>query len=541
MKHLPSLLILVGTLGFSACEMVPVEEPGPEPPPEPEPPVYDCSIQVNDTNMVVDMYEREDSVVFLLEYGDSIVHPDSCFISMEVDSAQWSLSLTYRDSTVADLPFFGTFELDEEQVRIDPFEHAPLTALVEFSIPYARRAKVSIAGIGENSPDLEHRFDEPVTSHAIPVYGLYSEHENQVTISLLDRTGRERFSRQFPVTTGPTGTIICGQMTVEVDQYADTARPRFYLVHNAIYDNEGHIRWYTTYRAHKYYLLSDNRVGIQMYNDKGAPAPTVEDIWVINLLGEMEAMYDVPNRNHHEIIEKTPGGNLLVATNSEPYFTTADDTEDAIVEIDRQTGEVVRFWDLRDIFDPSRPRLWTEMPNDWCHLNSIQYDSTDHTLLISSKLQYFISKIDYETGAIRWIFGNHENWKEPWQPFLLNPVNFDAENPDADWTYAQHMPRLTREGHVIVYDNGKSRPGDDFTRILEFRVDSANMTVEKVWTHDFDFQTRTMGSVEVLPEGHVQVGHGEKGLITEINREGEVVFSARLLQFYRSYPIQLYP
>ena len=98
-----------------------------------------------------------------------------------------------------------------------------------------------------------------------------------------------------------------------------------------------------------------------------------------------------------------------MGTNAAPYLSIEDDTEDAIVELDRQSGEVVKFWDLRDIFDPERERIWTEMPNDWCHLNSIQYDSTDNSLLISSKLQSFISKIDYETGRIRWIFGNHHN------------------------------------------------------------------------------------------------------------------------------------
>ena len=71
-----------------------------------------------------------------------------------------------------------------------------------------------------------------------------------------------------------------------------------------------------------------------------------------------------------------------------------------IVELDRKSGSVVKEWNLREIFDPLRPRLWTESINDWCHLNSIQYDETDNSLLISSKLQCFISKIDYDTGEI---------------------------------------------------------------------------------------------------------------------------------------------
>jgi hypothetical protein len=330
-------------------------------------------------------------------------------------------------------------------------------------------------------------------------------------------------------------------MEVNVNHYQDSLTPHFFLIHNAIYDDRGEVRWYTPYGASKYFPLHDHQIAMQIHGDKGNPVSEWEDIRVISLMGLQTGLYDVPNRNHHEIIEKTPGGNLLVATNAEPYYSTADDTEDAIVEIDRQSGEVVKFWDLREIFDPTRERLWTEMPNDWCHLNSIQYDSTDHTLLISSKLQYFIAKIDYETGAIRWIFGNHENWREPWQPYLLEPENFDTIiHPDRDWTYAQHMPRLTDEGNVIVYDNGRNRPGGDFTRAHEFRVDTARMTARTVWTHDFDYSTRALGSIHLHENKNVLIGHGEGGLLIEVTREGEVVFEGKVKNFYRAYPIELY-
>jgi arylsulfate sulfotransferase len=211
------------------------------------------------------------------------------------------------------------------------------------------------------------------------------------------------------------------------------------------------------------------------------------------------------------------------------------------VEIDRQTGEVVRTWDLREIFDPGRPRLWTERVNDWCHLNSIEYDSTDNTLLISSKLQYFIAKIDYDTGEIRWILGNHENWKEPWQKYLLTPVNFDTlVHPDRDWVYAQHMPRLTEGGTIMVYDNGARRPGGSYTRAVEYRVDEENMTVEKVWTYDFDFTLASLGSIHVYEDGNVLIGNGVNGNLTEVNRQGEVVFEASLGYYYRAYPVELY-
>jgi arylsulfate sulfotransferase len=459
-----------------------------------------------------------------------------------VDTANWLVDILFRDSTLITVPFLGnSFAIREDSILLNPYDRAPLAAVVKFSLPVRGRVRLTIHGRDENSFDITHEFDDFKYHHTIPVFGLYVDYENFITVTVLDYFGNERLSRNITIQTGPPGTIQCGQMQVNINEYTARQQNRFFMIQNAIYDAQGYVRWYSGYSGKKFFPLANGLIAIQFREDKGIPATEIEDIRMMNLMGEEVELYDVPNRNHHEINEKGPRGNLLVATNAQPYNTTADDTEDAIVEIDRETGEVAKFWDLREIFDQTRPRLWTEMPNDWCHLNSIEFDSTDNTLLISSKLQYFISKIDYETGQIKWIFGNHENWKEPWEEYLLTPTNFDTlENPDRDWVYAQHMPRLTGNGNVIVYDNGRSRPGEDFTRILEFRVDETDMTVEKIWTYEESFSTRTMGSVHVYENGNVLMGHGEKGIIREVTRTGEIVFDANLNYFYRAYPVHLY-
>jgi arylsulfate sulfotransferase len=531
----PACLAIVGMLTFCTCDPVEIEI-------VPDPPMDGCRFHVSDSNIVVSVTEVQDSMVFLLEDNKRIARSTSCFWSVQVDSANWMVEIVYSDSILQFTPFLGnSFVIEEDSIQLNPYGRAPLAAQVKFSLPVRGRIRLTVHGRNEESPDISHTFDGFEQHHTIPVYGLYVDFENTVTISVLDYFGNERISRDITIQTGPRGTVICGQMQVNINEYTGDQKKKFFLVQNAIYDTEGYIRWYAGYISNKYFALSNGLIAIQLLNDKGEPATLIEDIRIMNLMGQVVQLVDVPNRPHHEIMEKSPGGNLLVATNAQPYQSTADDTEDMIVEIDRISGEVIKSWNLREIFDPSRPRLWTEMPNDWCHLNSIEYDSTDHTLLISSKLQYFISKIDYETGQIKWIFGNHENWNEPWQEYLLTPTNFDTlVHPDRDWVYAQHMPRMTGEGTVIVYDNGRSRPEDDFTRILEFRVDETNMTVEKIWTHDFSYSTRTMGSVQVFEDDNVLIGHGEKGTITEVTREGEVVFDARLGYFYRAYPVQFY-
>ena len=253
-----------------------------------------------------------------------------------------------------------------------------------------------------------------------------------MTLSVLDLLGNERISRDITIQTGPAGTIESGQMNVLVNADTGSHRNRLFMANNAIFDTEGYVRWYSKFRGQKYYPIANGLIAIQLWGDRGEAVTVFEDIRVINLMGQQVQIFDVPNRLHHEINEKTPEGNLLVATNAQPYIDNSTDTEDMIAEIDRKAHIVVKIWDLRDIFDPTRTRLKTEKPNDWCHLNSIEYDVTDNTLLISSKLQYFVAKIDYETGEIRAVEKRIQ---------FLKTLKSNSKNQDVKKKCEEHLKR----------------------------------------------------------------------------------------------------
>jgi len=531
----PACLAVIGMLAIYGCDKT-------KDTPIPDPPDFDCQLHVSDSNIVVSVLEEQDSVIFLLENEQRIALSNGCFKSVNVDASNWRVDIIHENNFVQSIPFLGnTLLIKNDSILLNPYNTAPLTALVNFTLPVRGRIRLTVDGINEESHDIVHTFDGFEYHHSIQVIGLYADYENRVNITVLDIFGNERISKEITIRTDPLGIIESGQMNVIVNKYTSNQKNRLFMVNNAIFDPEGYVRWYSKLRGEKYYPIANGLIAIQLWGDRGNAVTVFEDIRIINLMGQQIQLHDVPNRLHHEVNEKTPGGNLLVATNAQPYIDNTTDTEDMIAEIDRNSRLVIKTWDLREIFDPTRERLKTEKPNDWCHLNSIEYDPTDNTLLISSKLQYFVSKIDYETGAIKWIFGNHENWKESWHQYLLTPTNFDTlVEPDQDWVYAQHMPRLTKNGNVIVYDNGRKRPGVDFCRIHEFRVNETNMTVEKIWTHDFSFSTGSMGSIHVFEDDNVYVGHGARGEITEVTRDNEVVFEATLGKFYRSYPMQFY-
>lgn len=503
----------------------------------------DCFHLPDDT--VVFTSFKEDSLYLNLYTEDirEVKIPLECITDYSFERYTWQINLTYADGLKKSYPYLcDTFNLSIDTVIVNPGSLAPPTALISFRTPLTRSVAIKVKGKTDKSAEIGNVFETAATEHEIPVFGLYSNYNNQVELHILDARGKSILSREISIHIGPYERVQSGEMAVISNQLDTLQKNRLFLIQNAIYDAAGDVRWYTTHQGQKFFRLENNLVGIQVY-----PYPVREwvftgaDLVIIDLFGNIVDSFNVPNRLHHEINEKSPGGNLLVASNSGEYNGISDDTEDLVVEIDRHSGTIIKQWNLAEIFDSLRPRIWTEGENDWCHLNSIEYDPSDNSLIVSSKLQCFVSKIDYETGSIKWILGNHNNWGTEWEDYLLDPLNFDtAVYRDLDWTYVQHMPRITGTGTIMVYDNGKRRPGGDYSRIIEYFVNESVRSVEKTWEFIIGEGTSTMGSVHLFDDQTIQIGHGEDGVVLIVDRDKNILFKGELKTFYRSYDIQFY-
>ena len=108
---------------------------------------------------------------------------------------------------------------------------------------------------------------------------------------------------------------------------------------------------------------------------------------------------------------------------------------------------------------------------NWAHVNSVDYDPTDDSIIISSRHQSAIVKIGRDK-KVKWILGAPRGWRSPWKEALLTPVDAqgkplkcgDAACGDAfDWTWTQHTAwRIDSKSDknviwVSVFDNGDAR------------------------------------------------------------------------------------
>ena len=108
---------------------------------------------------------------------------------------------------------------------------------------------------------------------------------------------------------------------------------------------------------------------------------------------------------------------------------------------------------------------------NWAHVNSVDYDPTDDSIIISSRRQSAVIKIGRDK-KVKWILASPEGWKDAFAGKVLKPVD-KVGNPikcegskceqSFDWAWTQHTAwRIDSksnadEVYITVFDNGDAR------------------------------------------------------------------------------------
>ncbi len=144
---------------------------------------------------------------------------------------------------------------------------------------------------------------------------------------------------------------------------------------------------------------------------------------------------------------------------------------------------------------------------NWVHVNSVDYDPTDDSIIISSRHQSAIIKIGRDK-KVKWILGAPKGWRSPWKETLLTPVDKKGKKIQCsdvaceggfDWTWTQHTAfRIDSKSDknviwVSAFDNGDARgmeqpplPDMKYSRAVIYKIDQKKKTVEQVWEYGKD-------------------------------------------------------
>ena len=400
-------------------------------------------------------------------------------------------------------------DIDNADVIVNPYEISPLTALIIFKTDEAVSPKVTIEGEDELST-YEYTFDEG-TEHYLPIYGLYPDRDNTVVLEYGD------VSKEFTITTEALPDDFVLPTSVDADKDKLSNDLYFFTPssggYTCAYDVNGDVRWYLTINSiwevnrldNGHMMLSTERLVNSPYYMTG--------LYEMDMLGKIYKEYSLPGGYHHDYYEM-PNGNLLVSSDD---FTSGDGTvEDYIVELDRETGEVVKTFDLKDVLnmEDGKSENWTEY--DWFHNNSVWYDEETNSITLSGRHQDAVINIDYDSGDLNWIIGDSTNWSEEYQKYFFTPVGDDFE-----WQWSQHAAMITPEGYVFIFDNGNNKskkedeyvPAEDsYSRGVMYKIDTEEMTIEQVFEYGkergSEFYSPYISDVDYLDSEHYIIHSG---------------------------------
>ena len=404
--------------------------------------------------------------------------------------------------------------IDDPKVILNPYGNSPLTALILFKTDSEVSPKVTIEG-EDDLTTFTNTFEKS-KEHYLPIYGLYADKENKVTIEYEEND--EKITKEVTIKTDKLPDNIAIPTEVDADKDKLTNDLYFFTPsssgYTCAYDVNGDIRWYLkNYALWKIDRLENGHLLVSTERLINSPY-YMTGMYEMDLLGKIYTEYSLPGGYHHDYYEME-NGNLLVS--SDDFNNESGTVEDYIVELDRETGEIVKTFDLKDVLNmkDGQSENWTSY--DWFHNNSVWYDKKTNSITLSGRHQDAVINIDYDTGELNWIIGDPTNWSKEYQKYFFKPVG-DGE---FEWQWSQHAAMITPEGYVFILDNGNNKSKikeeyvsaeDSYTRGVMYKIDTDKMTIEQVWEYGkergSEFYSPYISDVDYLDKDHYIVHSG---------------------------------
>ena len=483
--------------------------------------VADISIEPSATTNILENDNFKDSVETTLQTEDTLV-AHSKVIDDEIQAEMEN----------------GKHTWEKPMVLTNPYKISPLTAVVVFDTEQSCKVRVTVKGKTQDT-DISGTLEAAV-SHRVPVVGLYGGTENTVVLELLDENDNVTDSQELKIQTDPLSDyfddLVQPVQTSEDSAYDLTMVYGQSTTYPYAIDSQGDIRWYIERKSGNYGIfdLSNNRFIFQ--DDTGyTPTqrkPMTTNMYEMDYLGRAYNLYYVANGIHHDVIEKEPGGNLLVLTSS-----LDGHEEEAAVEIDRATGEIVNTLKMSEIFGSK-----FEDRVDWAHLNTISYQAEDDTVLLSPRNIHAAVKVNWTTHELVWILSDPAIWKDSgFEDYVLQPEG------DFNWHYQQHAvyeAGADLDGNpdtleITMFDNhwdGYS-PVDSFDGLTEsyskvYSINEADKTVRLLKEYPAVLSHITSNTIYDADSNHVFANSSQiyepqdntKGMLYEYDYEtGEII------------------
>lgn len=411
------------------------------------------------------------------------------------------------------------YTFDHLYMALNPYEKVPSSILIKF--PTKEKAHITFMVIGQNGQkDIVRQVPGFHKEHELEVHGLYPGVENKIKIIARYKSGKT----ENKVVTFKAPRIK-GGLFYTVVQKKDAKDLYYYTFDGQVFDEYGHLR----------YAFKGDGIITYYLNGQIVTELRSSGLSTYTLMGKLTGKYAYPSgfTSFQHGMNVMPNGNFLVigrqqgvtAINSGVDQTT---NWDQIIELDKDTGKVVKRWDLGKVLNPDRKTIArspvTAPDNDWSHLNSVAYDESDKSLVVSAR-HIGMVKIAYADGALKWVVGPNlefdKSGRDGKGPSIEDKVLTAVDDagkpypeqvqkgyelrPDFKWPTRNHDAKIIGNGLYSIFDNSQltSNPSIAVTQdsnAVIYKIDPVAMTIRQVWSKALGDYSPTGSGVTYLPD-----------------------------------------
>ena len=330
-------------------------------------------------------------------------------------------------------------------------------------------------------------------SATVPVYGLYQNYTNTITLKIVHGSLRATITTTFKTaqwtTTGEYGKftkVTPRNPSISLGYSFMLLKDWNYSHSPVIMDTDGNVRWIgncNTVPGSQASVLDGNNIFI------GAPGTGTLfkesfDGKCTRVANYSSAPYNVNNIAHHNI-DLTSKGLLL-------DVESPGNTESQILAV-KTTGKVIKQFKMVTIFRQyllahgETPNGWIRPTTDWFHNNSATYWPANNELVVSSR-ENFVVGINWTTNKIDWILGTEtKQWYVDFPALRSLAITL---TPGSLYPIGQHGISINTQGDLMLFDDGYQSlldspvgPSRSYSTVSSYSLTLTSHTGTMVWNY----------------------------------------------------------
>ncbi|MGL5229794.1 MAG: aryl-sulfate sulfotransferase [Cetobacterium sp.] len=441
------------------------------------------------------------------------------------------------------------YDFENPYIKINPYKNNPLVGIIKFETEKLSKIKLVLKAKDYFGSDYIQEFQKFEIDHTIEVKYLYENTNNFLELISEDENGKikrkelliktEDLKSKYPIVR-PNKTYNENKFLLL--EYGAHGVGRIPMIIDTLGNIRGGLE-VQNYLAN--ILINQNENFVWAKRNK---------IYEYNILGKLIKVIEMGIYTAHHDIQQKPDGNYLVTVNKKGSILKQNNekiktVEDYIIEITPE-GKIIKEWDLKKIMDTQR-KVIANLKEDWIHVNSIFYDEEKNEIVVSANFQGIFG-VDYNDN-LTWIISDPSGYNERFKDKLLSK---DESDSNFKFPYGQHEATKLENGNILAFDNNaihfdwggglgsnlkKLVPeNNEYSRAVEYRVDSENMKVYQEWEYvdkklfsDVISGVKKYGDDYLITYGYLKDQNSNKyGKVRKVNKNKEIEYDFDII--YRS-------